>query len=474
MKVSISTAPAQARQVKQRLANPEESLSYELGKAVQELPPLYTRLLAGGISLLVFGAIAWAAFSQIDEVAAANGELIPSAQVRPVRASNVGSIEKITVKEGAIVKKGDVLVELDPGLSDADVQRLEKSAKLIREDIARLEAENRGERKTGTAIQDQLLNARLGQFDTERASAIAEANRQVATAQEAQVRLERLQENLINAKTNLLNAKSIYGNAQERVRSLKTLVTDGASPRLDYIEAVSQATKARDQVTDAEDKVISTEKEIDAQRERLRQAQEAYQGAQSKATGLTSQRQSEILTQLTKRREELTDVSGKLQSARKQRERETIEAPFNGTVYSIKATKGPVQSGEELLSIVPEGEQLMLEVKVLNRDIGFVQKGMKAKVKLATFPYQEFGIVDGVVDQVSPNAIVEKDVGLVFPTRVRLSKSSIKMKRGDKVEEVVLTPGMSASAEIVTRQKSILTFLIEPVTRRFYEAFSVR
>ncbi len=72
MKVSISpnaANPAQSRQIKQRLAQPEESLSYELGKAVQELPPLYTRLLAGGISMLVFGAITWAYFSKVDEVA---------------------------------------------------------------------------------------------------------------------------------------------------------------------------------------------------------------------------------------------------------------------------------------------------------------------------------------------------------------------------------------------------------------------
>ena len=95
------------------------------------------------------------------------------------------------------------------------------------------------------------------------------------------------------------------------------------------------------------------------------------------------------------------------------------------SVYKIKATKGPVQSGEELLSILPEGEEMLLEVKVLNRDIGFINQGMKAKVKIATFPFQEFGVVEGEVLQISPNAIIDKELGLVFPTRIKLSKHSL-------------------------------------------------
>jgi len=95
---------------------------------------------------------------------------------------------------------------------------------------------------------------------------------------------------------------------------------------------------------------------------------------------------------------------------------------------------------------------------------------MSAKVKLATFPFQEFGLVDAKVLQISPNAVVDEKLGLVFPTRIRLNKHSITMDG----QEVEFTPGMIANAEIVTRKKSILTFIVEPITRRFNEAFSVR
>ena len=494
----LVSSPVQSRQVKQQFANPEDYLSYELGKAVKELPQVYTRVLAGSISLMVFGTIAWAHFSQVDEVAVASGEVIASLQVRPVRSLGDGTITNVRIKEGDRIHKGDILIERNPDLPQAEVNRLAKSTQLIREDIRRLEAERTGSVIAGTLLQDQLLNSRLKDFEARRSGAIAEANRQVAVINEAKVRLARLQENLVNAKTNLVNAKtnvvnaegvlvkakSILANAQKREEGLRTLLADGATPRFDYLDAQSgvfQAqtyvtrsedgiTNAQTKVTEAQDKVESTAKDIAAQMQQIQQAEQAYKGAVNKSEQLGSERQSEILTLLNRRREELTTVEGQLQEARKQQDKETIKAPVAGTIYSLKATRGPVQAGEELLSILPEGEQLMLEVKVLNRDIGFIRQGMKAKVKMATFPFQEFGVIDGEVAQVSPNAIVDKDLGLVFPTRIKLNKHSIQV-RGKEVE---LTPGMSASGEIVTRKKSVLTFITEPVTRRFSEAFSVR
>ncbi|WP_341525003.1 HlyD family efflux transporter periplasmic adaptor subunit [Nostoc sp. UHCC 0302] len=498
MRFPLTANAAQARQTKQRFAKPEEQLTYELGKAVQELPPLYTRLLAGTMSVIVFGAIAWAHFSKVDEVATAPGELIASTQVRPVTSLGGGSIVAVRVQEGDRVTKGQVLIQKDPDLQKTDVTRLSQSTRLIQDDLQRLDAERTGGKSTGTKLQDELLNSRLQDFQARQAGAEAEANRQLALIDQAKVRLTRLQDNLVNAKSSLGNAKTNLANAQDirtkvesnlaisqqREESLRTLMTPGAVPRVDYLEAQerltrtkTEITKAQDEVinaqnriTEAQDKVTSLEKDIAAQAQEIRQAQEAYQSARNQAQRVASERQSEILTQMNKRKEELTTVQGQLEQARKQQALETIEAPVDGTIYRVKATKGPVQSGEELLSILPEGEEMLLEVKVLNRDIGFIRQGMKAKVKMATFPFQEFGTIEGEVAQVSPNSIIDKELGLVFPTRIRLNKHSVNV-RGQEVE---FTPGMTATGEIVTRKKSILTFITEPVTRRFSEAFSVR
>jgi HlyD family secretion protein len=504
MKSPLTASPAQARQTKQQFANPEDYLSFELGKAVQELPPLYTRLLAGTITLLVGTAIGWAYYSEVEEVATATGQLIPSAEVRPIRSLSEGMIKDVKIKEGDRVQPQQILVEKDPQLKQGEIDRLEKSQKLIQEDLVRLEAERTGNNNGGTPLQDQLLNSRLREYNDKRAIAIAEANKQIAVMNEAKVKFVRLQENLENAKLNLNNAQTTLENtqnilpksqenlqlAQQREESLRGLVETGSVPRLDYLDAKERVVRyqselmriqeeinrANDKVTESKDRVSSLQKDIIAQGQQIKQAEQAYNGAVNTANRLVAERQSEILTQMAKRKEELTYIDGQIKQAKTQRQGETITSPVSGTVYSLKATKGSIQNGEELLSIVPDNEELLLEVKVLNRDIGFVnqalakQQEVRAKVKLATFPFQEFGTIEGIVVKVSPNSIMDKDLGLVFPTRIRLKKTSVLVRN----QEVKFTPGMAATAEIVTRKKSVLTFLIEPVTRRFSEAFSVR
>lgn len=457
----LVTAPAQARQTRQQFVNPEDYLSYELGQAVRELPPLYTRLLAGTISAIVFGTIAWAYFSKVDEVAVTQGELIPASQVRPVRALEGGVISQIRVKEGDQVKQGDVLLVQDATVSQAEVDRLDNSAQLIRQDVARLEAEQNGQTSTGNVLQNQLLEARLREYDTKRSAAEAEAQRAEAAIGEAEARLVRLQENLANARNTLLTA-------QERESTMQTLVdAEGAVPRFDYLEA-------KDRLTQAQDQVASLQQEIAAQQQAIRQSEQAYQSARQTANRVSAERQSEILSQLNQRREELANLEGQLNQAQIKNDGDTITAPISGRIYNIQATMAErtIEPGEELLSILPDGQNLMLEVKVLNQDIGFIRAGMPVKIKIATFPFQEFGIIDGEVTQISPNATVDKDLGLVFTARVQLDRTTMPVPVQQR--DVQLVPGMSATAEIVTRQRSVLTFLVEPITRRFSEAFSTR
>ena len=429
MESPLASSPAQARQTREQFANNEDYLSFELGKAVKELPPLYLRLLAGGISLLFVSAVAWAHFSKIDEVATAPGQIVPSEGLRPLRALGDGLIREVKVEAGDKVKKGDTLLLRDQSVSQAEVKRLQDSAQLIGEDLERLEAERRGEKSTDNSLQNQLLTARLQDFEQKRNTAIAEAERQQAAIREAEIKRVSLQDNLTNSRTslanaqiNLTNAQANYTNAeqlvpkaeenlrlaQERENSFTKLLSSGAVPRVDYLEAQERVARAeselirarddvtkardnitniRDKVTEAQNRVTTLQKEIVAQEQKIRQAQKAFQAAQGEANRLGSQRQSEVIKDLNQRREEKASVEGQLKQATEQQKQETLAAPFNGTVYAIKATQGPVQAGEELLSILPEGEELLLEVKILNRDIGFIQEGFYSMTRLFTVPY---------------------------------------------------------------------------------------
>jgi HlyD family secretion protein len=450
---------AQVRQTRQQFVNPEDYLSYELGKAVRELPPLYTRILAGTLTGIVIGTIGWAYLSKIDEVAVAQGEIIPTSQIRPVRALEGGLIREIKVKEGDRVKQGDVLIEQDPTLSKTEVDRIQQNIALVRQDLSRLDAESKGSGSTGSAVQDALIASRLREFDTRQAAANADAQRQVAVIGEARARLARLQ-------VNLESARSTLGNAVEKEAKLRQLAEQvGAVPRFDYL-------RAKDELTEAKNQINSLEQDILAQQQAIQQAEQGYAGAQQSANRLSSERQSEILTQMNQRRQDLTELEGQLKQAQVRAKGQTIVAPIAGKIYNIQTSMGErtLEPGEELLSILPDSHDLLVEAKALNRDIGFIKQGMRVKVKVATFPFQEFGTIDGEVMKITPNATLDKDLGLVYTVRVMLKKKTINVDG----KEMELTPGMAVTAEIVTRKRSILTFMLEPITRRFSEALTER
>ena len=504
MKASISASPAQSRQLRQQMANPEETLSYELGKAVQELPPLYTRLLAGTITAVVFGSIAWAQLSQIDEVATAEGKLIPSTEVRPVRSLSLGTVSSVMVKPGDAVKKGQVLVNIDPGTSETSVTGIQKDIQKIQDNITRLEAENQGTIASNNLEQSELAAARQQDEQSKQSAATNDANSKRAAIDEAQARVLRFRENIESARITKANALQSLGSAQKAVEFAKvslenaqtkekrlSVLNEGrAVSHIEYLNAVDQVNTARNQVnssenqittasnqvTEADNQIMTLGREIEAQKARLDQAQQSFQSAQSVSQGIAPQRKSETLTQLILQRQELTKKKGELDLAKKQQqERETVKAPFDGTIYNQKVTQGPVQQGEELLSILPMNKEIVMEAKVSNRDIGFIYPGMRAKIKLATFSFQEFGIVEGEVVEVSADGIVEKDAqgreaGPVFLCRVKLKKNSV-MVHGKEVE---FSPGMAGTAELVIRKKTVLSFITEPITKRLSEATSVR
>jgi HlyD family secretion protein len=422
----------QRQQTKIQFASAQDYLNYELGNAQRRLPPLYVRLLGATICALVGSTIAWATFSKVDETATATAEVIPSTRIQPVKALSGGLLRDIQVKEGDQVKRGTPLVQLDPTLTDAEYQSAQQLYQKMQDNLARMQVELSG--KAGAnrldQFQDQLLVSQLKESQ-------AAINRQQGAIKAAQAELARLQATLRFAST--------------KERSLGMLAVEGAIPRLDYLDTQSQVASMRAEMGAKEQELYQAQQELDR---------------------LQSGRKNEILTQINQITQEKISLEGQLKQAKEQRNRETIKAPINGIVYNVKVVESgaTIQGGEELLSIVPDGAELVLEAKVLNRDIAFVKSGMRVKIKLETLPYQEFGILEGTVLEVSPNAVNQPEVGLVYPTRVQLKQRMVKV-RG---QEVALAPGMTASAEIVTRQKTVMSFLLDPITASWDRAFSVR
>ena len=371
-------------------------------KAVQELPPLYTRLVGVVLSVAVFGAIAWAALSKVDEVAEAPGKVLPAGEqeVQPVRSLSSGKIKDIKVREGQQVQKGEILIALDSNASQVDIETLKKQAQSIRKDL-------------------------------ERASTAA-ANKHKAVIEKAQYEHDGL-------KTKLQTAE----RKKRKECPFKSFVYQ------ELPGAYGEKCK------DAEDELTNSKTLVKAKEAEIKGLNEDYK------TG--------PLSELSKRKQELNSVEGSLKQAQIQLQNQNIIAPINGSVYEVKVSpsQGTVQPNEELFSISPVGkldEQPVLAVDLPSQYRGFVESGMRAKVKIDTFPYQEFGTIDGTVIYISPNISRDNSGKQVFPTRIKLKTNLLRGRR--------ITPGMLVTGQIVLREKkTILSLILDPITRQVDEVF---
>ncbi len=391
------------------LAELDGDLNSEFWKAVQELPPLYTRLVAISLSLVVFGAIAWAALSKVDEVAVAPGKVLPGEQeVQPVRSLSSGTIKSINeakVRAGQQVRKGEILIALNSNAPQVDIETLENQAQLMRQDF-------------------------------QRATKAAEASHK-ASMKKAQIEYSRLGKDLEFAKLRERKECPFFPGVYQEL--------PGAY---------------REKCKEAQNQLNNAEKFFESQEQEIKKLDEDYK------TG--------SLSGLSKREEELKLVEGQLQQANNQLKNQNITAPIDGEIYDIKVnlSQGTVQSGQELLSIAPIGnfwEKPVIEVNLPAQYQGFINRGMRAKVKIDTFPYQTFGTVDGIVIYISPNAVTKDNSGKqVFLTRIRLRENLLKV--GEDYKRI--TPGMPVTGEIVMREKTVLSLLLDPITQQVDDVFS--
>ena len=147
---------------------------------------------------------------------------------------------------------------------------------------------------------------------------------------------------------------------------------------------------------------------------------------------------------------------------------QTLASPVDAVVNEIAVTTiGEVaQPGEPLVTLVPADAELIVEAFILNRDAGFVTVGQEVRVKLEAFPFMRFGHVDGVVEHVSADAMVDQTRGLVYPARVRLTQNNVRVEGAP----ARLAPGMAATVEVKTGRRRIITFITSPIARAVSEA----
>ncbi len=151
---------------------------------------------------------------------------------------------------------------------------------------------------------------------------------------------------------------------------------------------------------------------------------------------------------------------------------QTLSAPVSGTINEITVTTigEVIEPGKPLITIVPAGDELIIESFLLNKDVGFVRVNQEVVVKLEAYPFTRFGYLSGIVETVSADAIIDQQRGLVYPVRIRITSNDVKIPGMDGIKKASLSPGMAATVEIKTGKRRVISFLLSPIAKAVREA----
>jgi len=432
---------------------------------IQAQPPRpFARAVLYTLLVLLVLLIAWATFGRLDVVASAEGKLLPQSYLKIVQPSEQGVIREILVNEGQHVKAGQTLMRMDTTLTDADGKEILSDYLGKQIDLRRIDAELSNqpfERLPEEA--PELFKPVLNQYNANRKAL------ETALAEESALH-DRAQSELLSAQTISSKLMQILPHYRAQDEAYRDLVKDG------YVSQLSATDKARER--------IEKEQDLKSQQHIIAAASASLQQSSRRSEKITA----DYRRQLQAERADISDKFEKLEQelAKQQYRRELheLKAPQDGVVKDLAThTAGTVISpGTILMTLVPNDEILRAEVWVSNQDVGFIHIGEHVQLKLASYQFQKYGMIDGLVTNLSADASDNPQQG-AGQTSAANNKpgngqpSSYRALIDLKAQELVvdgvrhtLMPGMQVTAEIHLGSRSIFEYLLSPVVGAFQEA----
>lgn len=397
-------------------------------------------------------AVLWAAFTEIDRTVRANGQVIPSAKLQIVSNLEGGIVQAINVKPGDRVIRGQELIRLSPTLTGAAYDSGAVSVEALEAKASRLKGEVLG-RSPGfsrsasgndqVAMEQSLYASRKSEFSSLIAAAearLAQAQRQVSESQAAMA-----------ARQSALRA------ADQELEMIRPLVMKQIVPKIDLVRAENAASVARS--------------ELDAAISALSRAQSGVAEARASLAQQRSDWKSRAATELTQVQAELNAQQGALPALKDRVSRTTVRAPMNGIVNRIlvNTVGGSVSAGEPIIEIVPVESALLIEASVRPSDIANVRLGQKSRIEITAYNSAIFGWMQGEVVSISPDAIYNEALKESFySVQVRTIGKPLANSNGKPLR---IGPGMVATVNLLGEKRSILSYLLTPISRLSETAF---
>lgn len=369
------------------------------------------------LALVFVVLLTWGAFFQVEQRAKAVGQIIASSRTQLIQSASEGVILEIPVKEGQSIKRGGLLIHLEQVQAHAAVDESRGKVAALKAALARLRAEVFGK---------PLVFSR----DVQEFPAFVEN----------QTELFRRRQRALEQETHALQAQLSAVN--EELKLSEPLLATGDIAKTDIIRLRKQVYELEGQITNRRNKY--------------------FQDSQA---------------EMTKAEEDLATQEQMLADRTAVLERTEISAPTDGIIRNIKITTpgAKVRAGDVVMEILPTDSDLVVEAKLKPADFSFIRPGSKASVKLDAYDYAIYGVLQGEVVFVSPDALSEETrTGENIYYRVRIKVDDQALKSLDGGKRIELQPGMTTQVEIHTGSMSVLKYLSKPITKTISSAFSER
>jgi membrane fusion protein, adhesin transport system len=391
-------------------------------------PSRAAQFLLYALSGLLAVALVWATFAKLDRVTRGEGRIVPSNHLQKVQYLEGGIIEEILVRPGQRVTKGEVLVRVDPTQINAKLSSGEGGYHALAARIARLEAAAAG----AEIVFPPSLEAASPEIVANERTLFQNRKQEF----EAALAIEQAKLNeAISARDFAVETHAL---AEEELAIVEPLVKRGIEPRIELIRARQRLAAALGEKQRSEIAVGSAESEVTRVRNTFYAA---------------------VADELAKARSDMEGVKGDLPGLRDRADRTAVKAPIDGVVHRVlvQTVGGVVQPGETIVEVVPAGDAPLVEAKIKPADIGHLQVGQEARVRISALDSAASGRLKGTIETISPDAIEDpKDGARHFLVTVRLEDAAL-------TGPLPPTPGMAATVDILNGQRTVLAYLLKPI-----------
>ena len=431
-----------------RLPSQEESETVDFATdadlAILRQEPLRARMLLRTIGIVIALFIMWAAVAQLDEVTRGEGKVIPSRQVQILQSIDGGLVSEILVREGDIVQANQLLIKIDETrfVSSVKENRAQYLGLVAR--AARLKAMSDGKPfvpppevvKEAPEVVDQEFQL----YEAKR----AEMNAAVAIAKQ---QLAQRQQELNEAQAKRSQASQGYELTSKELAVTKPLINSGAVSEVELLRLERDVSRYRG--------------ERDMASAQITRVQAAINEAQRKIEEVELNFRNDAGKELSETNAKLNSLSEGSVALSDRVKQSSIRSPVKGTVKRllVNTVGGVVQPGKDMIEIVPLEDALLLEARVLPRDIAFLHPGQPAIVKFTAYDFSIYGGLDGTLEHIGADTVTDDKGNAFYTVRVRTNKPGF----GDA--NLPIIPGMVAEVDIITGKKSVLAYLLKPVLR---------